>query len=506
MNDPNLHLLVDDYEIQQYVNLIRVVNQPRKERDPVVVTDKPWEGCRAQAWGSVQQDPDGLIRMWYFSFPTRKPDELDRGGYCYAESRDGIHFEKPNLGVTEFRGSKDNNIWYCMAPDGRNLCEEELARQGQGLPAMDENGQVFGVLNNMDGLTVVRDDDEPDPDKRYKLIANMQDHRMWAPAYRDHYPDVTDEQVEHATQNVFGQYLDTSPDGIHWTRRPRKVLPARHGDYMMVTRDERNHEWWLNERARALRGRNAGLRKSKDLIHWTDPAETIFFNDPSMGFGRLYEWHGGITPFNYGPQNLGYLEKWSNAGWGDVCELVCQREGQPWQRVAPGKYFLDVGDEDAYDRTLIYPTHNAPIRVGDELLVYYTGAGASIPGLTDHVMGIGVARIRLDRFAGLAHKLFEPGQILTKPMCIEHAHIQVNAEPLSFAEMQLALIDPDGTTVDGFDFEDSQIDVFANRTRNPVRWKNNKDLTELRGRRVYLHFRISGAALYSFRFTNDPTA
>ena len=43
-------------------------------------------------------------------------------------------------------------------------------------------------------------------------------------------------------------------------------------------------------------------------------------------------------------------------------------------------------------------------------------------------------------------------------------------------------------------------------TRNPVRWKSKKDLSELRGRRVYLHFRISGAVLYSFRFTDDPTA
>jgi len=29
---------------------------------------------------------------------------------CYAESGDGIHWKKPNLGLHEFRGSKDNNI------------------------------------------------------------------------------------------------------------------------------------------------------------------------------------------------------------------------------------------------------------------------------------------------------------------------------------------------------------------------------------------------------------
>ena len=80
MNDPNLHLLVDNREIQHYVNLARVVNKPRKERNPLIVSDKPWEGTRPLAWGSVQKDPDGLIRIWYFSFPTRKAGELDRGG------------------------------------------------------------------------------------------------------------------------------------------------------------------------------------------------------------------------------------------------------------------------------------------------------------------------------------------------------------------------------------------------------------------------------------------
>ena len=29
---------------------------------------------------------------------------------CYAESKDGIHWKKPELGLVEFNGSKANNI------------------------------------------------------------------------------------------------------------------------------------------------------------------------------------------------------------------------------------------------------------------------------------------------------------------------------------------------------------------------------------------------------------
>ena len=504
MNDPNLHLFVDDFEIQHCINATRELNRPRKHSEPVVIADQPWEGSRAQAWGSVIREPDGLLRMFYFAMNVhRRPDELERGGYALAESRDGIHWTKPSLGVVRFRGSGENNLWYTFAPDGNNLVDEELARRGIGLPATDRDGNELGVLNNMDGLTVVRDADEPDPQKRYKLIANMQDHRMWAPAYPESYPDVTDEQVAQA-RSAFGQYLDTSPDGVHWTRKPVRLLECKHGDYMMVMRDERNKRWWLNERPLALFGRNAAMRTSNDLIDWTDPAEMIFSNDASMGFGKTYEWHGGITPFNYGNLNMGFLEKWNNAGWGDNLELVCNRDGQPWQRVAPGKPFLDVGPEGAFDRTLVYPSHNEPIKIGDMLYIFYTGGGADVLQNMDMGMAMGVATIGLDRFAGLAHSRREPAEVLRKPVTISESGLEVNAEMVFRNDMQLAIRGTDDSTIEGFGFENSVIDLKHASPRKPVKWREEgeyHDLTSLIGRKVFLHFKYSGAILYGYRFS-----
>lgn len=111
--DADLHLFLNRDELAVVDELALEINRPKKHPQPVLVADRPWEGERAQAWGSVIVEPDGLLRMWYFAFNTeRKPDELDRGGYAYAESRDGIHWEKPDLGVVEFRGSKRNNLFY----------------------------------------------------------------------------------------------------------------------------------------------------------------------------------------------------------------------------------------------------------------------------------------------------------------------------------------------------------------------------------------------------------
>src|SRR5262249_50021155 len=53
-------------------------------------------------YGTVLRDA-GKLRMWY---------HFTEGGYRngYAESTDGIHWVKPNLGIVDFHGSKANNI------------------------------------------------------------------------------------------------------------------------------------------------------------------------------------------------------------------------------------------------------------------------------------------------------------------------------------------------------------------------------------------------------------
>jgi hypothetical protein len=501
-NDPHLHLFVDDAEIASVENLNRVVNRPKKHPQPVLVADRPWEGDRAQAWGSVIQEPDGLLRMWYFGFNTeRRPGELDRGGYCYAESRDGIRWEKPELDLVEFRGSRKNNLFYTCAPDSKNLVDEELARRGTGLPALDEKGEQIGVLNNLDGLTVVKDDDDPDPQRRYKLVANYQDHRMWASYDKSKYPGVTDEQIKQAYK-VHGQYMDTSPDGIHWARKPRRLVPAS-GDYMMVTRDHRNRRWWLNERAPGRGGRNAALRTSPDWVNWTKP-QIIFDNDAETNFAKDFEWHGGMTPFNYGNLNLGLLEKWPNTGFGATCELIVNRDGGPWTRVAPGVPFLDVGPEGSFDRTLIYPSHNAPIRLGDQLLIFYTGGGAKSLKMKGLPMSMGLAAVGLDRFAAMAQwRSDKPGVLVTKPAMIPGGRLELNVEQFERGAVSVAVTTSDGQGIPGFGLEDSQVDYDPSRPRSPVSWRERRDLSGLVAKTCSIRFEIKAGAVYGYRFVKS---
>lgn len=499
-HDPHLHLFLDDHDLQKQEHLVLALNKMNKRSKPVLIADRPWEGERAQAWGSVIQEPSGLFRMWYFAFNTeRRRDELDRGGYCYAESHDGIHWKKPDLNLFEFRGSKRNNLFYLCNPDGKNLVDEEIARRGLGLPALDESGQQIGVINNLDGLTVVRDDDDPDPQRRYKLIANMQDHRMWAPYYPKRYPNVTPQQVA-KSQAVFGQYMDTSPDGIHWTRRPRRLLPARGGDYMMVTRDHRNRRWWLNERAHDQGGRNASLRTSSNWKKWSE-LEVIFGRNSDPNFNRTFQWHGGITPFNYGRLNIGLLEKWPLAGRGADCELIAQREPGDWKRLFPGQAFMECGGEAAFDRVLAYPSHNPPGRVQNKLYFFYTGGGAKNHPQKGIPMSMGLATIGLDRFAGLAHwRNLPPGRAITKPQTIPHPHLAVNVEYVEYAPLRVEIRKPDGSVIPGYSLDESRIPVKPGQLYSWAQWRTKPDLSELIDKQVVLHFEVNGAVLYSYRF------
>ena len=62
---------------------------------------------------------EGKFRMWYLYLASpgvkkREPGDFSRIWHhrpvAYAESRDGIHWDRPNLGLMEFRGSRNNNL------------------------------------------------------------------------------------------------------------------------------------------------------------------------------------------------------------------------------------------------------------------------------------------------------------------------------------------------------------------------------------------------------------
>ena len=106
-----LELMIDDYLIARLSGDVeRRLNRPVPQ-EAVLVMDKPWEG-NACGMFTIFQDGD-IYRMYYRGRQFEMSDTTlsePTGLTCYAESTDGINWVRPDLGLIEFNGSKNNNI------------------------------------------------------------------------------------------------------------------------------------------------------------------------------------------------------------------------------------------------------------------------------------------------------------------------------------------------------------------------------------------------------------
>ena len=102
-------LFVDEFLIERMEGARLQLHHP-VPREVAVAHNTDWEG-NTSGYHTVFQDGD-LYRMYYRgSHHQRNTQRGDHPQFaCYAESQDGLHWVKPELGLFEFNGSKANNI------------------------------------------------------------------------------------------------------------------------------------------------------------------------------------------------------------------------------------------------------------------------------------------------------------------------------------------------------------------------------------------------------------
>ncbi|MBN1417131.1 MAG: hypothetical protein JXP34_00030 [Planctomycetes bacterium] len=151
---------------------LRLGTVEKDPRNPLFRQDRPWEPRIDNMYANVLFDgEEGIYKMWYSPFiideaTTKTTDEeKERIGYhqarvklrgremgiCYGTSRDGIAWEKPNLGLVEFDGSKANNL----------------------------------ILRVVHGAGIRKDPADPDPARRYKLFGKDGEGRVAVAFSRD---------------------------------------------------------------------------------------------------------------------------------------------------------------------------------------------------------------------------------------------------------------------------------------------------------------------------------
>ena len=118
-------LFVDDDIIAAVKNVTRRQHTPRKHpANPLVERDTAWEHTpffRTSAFNVIRDPADGGFRCWYedmyemfgggFQFETPQGvGKVHRNRICYAQSADGIAWEKPSLGRYLIDGHDTNTV------------------------------------------------------------------------------------------------------------------------------------------------------------------------------------------------------------------------------------------------------------------------------------------------------------------------------------------------------------------------------------------------------------
>ena len=511
-------LFLDDHIVDTMDGVARQFHRPtRWEGNPVIHADQPWERGGGGVYlfgGTVMYDEeDGLFKMWYrTSLPMeasasralREPEGVYKA--CYAVSDDGIYWHKPALGLTEFDGSRDNNL----------------------LPPSIEGMKQIRRPN------LIKDYEEPDPERRYKMLYMDNFKGKWALSKGFSRDGIT-WRMNVGTPHIFERPI--APNGIlfGWDPRRREYVHYHRKSGTMPADVD----------GRRVRRKYAVMRTSSpDFETWghTDEAMAASETDPpnwspSHGVdlaGILYAddlYVGAVDTVAAYHVEDAPPEQWERVYANEYAEyrteLVMSRDGAAWRRAAPFWEFMRPGTWGAWDSDHIGMTK--PILYQDDLLIYYSGSnvpmGSNVPshplsGVINTIRNgqwmahaIGLAKLRLDGFASM--DAYEGGGVLTtKTMVFRGRRLEVNVRapaapfgqqlrPASpYGAFDVSILDDAGRPIEGYSSD--RCDTFTgDERRHVVTWGGNDRVDALAGRPIRLRFHLRNAALYAFQFIQD---
>lgn len=448
-------LLVDDYVIAGMSNLKRVLGRVTKLNDgkPVLVKDQPWERS-CTFYGTALHDGK-KFQMWYRA--SLAPFALG-----YAESRDGLHWVKPKLGLVEFGGTKQNNI-----------IDVEL-------------GLAYA-------FSCFLDPHESDPAHRYKCcwghprkiracLGYSADGIRWTP-YNNGEP-------------VTGRAADTHSQ-LMWDEDAGVYRLFTRTDYQRFLRAEmevRGHRGMTNP---DVKRNPTGWKLGRHWYFNRDPKEYRRRQVYSMSDWIYHGVHFAlISGFDYpqdhseGPRDLDKRHE------RDVLNfyIASSRDGERWDFhwVYAGQPLVPRGPARSFDKDMIIPPSNI-ITHRDRHWIYYSGSNER-HGIPRDDEAIGGATLRLDGFVCLEAGN-EPGTITTRPFKLTGDRLRVNVRG---GEFYMEVLDRKGKPVPGFSANESIRYHDPDQLRLIPTWKGAARLSALEGRVIRLRFHLKNARLYSF--------
>lgn len=411
------YLAADDRWIAHSYAVHRVPCQFEKHAaNPVLRPDRPWEGNDTYCFGSALLD-EGRYRLWYQVYcPNRAHREFETA-VAYAESSDGIHWTKPDVGKQHPDHGPTNLVWL------------GLARSHFYSPA------------------VVRNATSDDPERRYVMMywGAMTEAELALEA--SPFP-VTPSVPGWGGLEGEGAFLAVSSDGITW-RKPQ-ATPVFSGACDATSLARLDDGRWLATTKISVRA-----ERHYRVIGESTSADGRTFSPPRVVLEP--DWHDatgtefyGMPAFDYFGNRLGLLWVYHNAPDDKRVDVqLCMWDADTgWQR-APGRHtLLANGGRGAWDAGAIY-TASAPLISPPQdpaaLWLYYGGFNVRHDDDRYRRACIGLARLPLDRFAALQGGHFR-GSLRSRPLLLEGPTMTVNADTRD-GELQVRILSADGKTV-----------------------------------------------------------
>lgn len=419
--------------------------------NPLFGEDRPWEMRFDNLYANViHDDEEQLYKCWYSPFIVdhsskgmtsqqrrqvkyRAPPNREMA-ICYATSKDGLTWIKPELGLVDYEGSKANNI---------------LWRGGGNTRALRAGPHGAGIL---------KDHQDPDPARRYKAFLKS---------------DILS--------------VAFSADGVHW--QPAVACPEANsagdthnnafwaptlGKYVGVTR-----QWRRNPFRRQVARTSSG-----DFVNWEATVVALEgLDDTEQTYAMPVFFHGGVY--------IGLVsihDQRSDRVW---VELTWSPDTKEWHRVLPGVPLIPNGkDEGNYDWGCVYAAA-CPVFRENEIRLYYGGSDGLHTGWRNGFFCL--ATLRPDGFAGYrASAVAEPATVTTIPVFDGRAVLRVSADIADGGELTVRALGEEEQVL-----AESQ-PITGTVSDAEVRWLDESTLGAIETKRARLQFAFRNATVYSF--------
>jgi len=423
------------------------------DKGPVIYFEEPWES-NAPAYITVIKDGD-LYRAYYRGGHSVSEGKTTQNT-CYAQSKDGINWKKPSLGLIEVNGSKENNILLDVEPETHNFS-----------PFIDKNPNA-------------------NPAQKYKAFGG----------------DAKSGLIPYA-----------SPDGIHWNRiRDDGVIKQGWFDSQNIAFWSESEQVyvcyvrsWTGQKTRGYRSISRAV--SDDFINWSEPVEMSYGGTP---YEHIYTQQ--TSPYFRAPHI--YVAIGSRF---IPHRQIATSEELNALKVSPGQhkglseaFFMTSRGGNRYDRTFMeafirpgiglnnwtartnYPALNV-VQTGEEEMSLYVNQDYAQP--TGHLRRY---TMRLDGFASI-NAPYKGGSVITKPFVFSGNKLEINYSTSAGGEIRIEIQNENGEPIPGFTMAEA-LTLIGNDINGTVTWKGSVSLAELASKPVRLHIYMKDADLYSIMF------